>query len=177
MRRKDREITGAEEILGIVDKARILHLGLLDEGYPYVVPLHYGYEYADGRLVFYMHGAREGHKLDLIRKDPRVFVELECDVDLISGGDVPCSYGSSFASVMGRGRAELVDDEQEKLRGLGLLMEHQTGRRFTMDGRMASAVAVIRVVVPEFTAKARKKRRDEGQAHQDDAGRDRGGTV
>lgn len=56
MRRKDREITDIKEILDIVGKTQILHLGLFDEGYPYVVPLHYGYEYDDGKLIFYMHG-------------------------------------------------------------------------------------------------------------------------
>ncbi len=177
MRRKDREVTRTEEILGIVGKARILHLGLHDGDYPCVVPLHYGYEFLDGSLVFYMHSAKEGHKLDMIRNDPHVFVALECDVALIPGGDVPCSYGSAYASVMGRGLAELVDDEREKIRALSLLMENQTGKRFDIDGRMASAVAVIKVVVREFTAKARKNWQDEGEADKDGNGRNRGGTV
>ena len=41
MRRKDREITESNDILKIVDEAKILHLGLFDGDYPYVVPLHY----------------------------------------------------------------------------------------------------------------------------------------
>ena len=157
MRRKDREITDLKEILRIVGKAKILHLGLFDGDHSYVVPLHYGYEYADGSLVFYMHSAREGHKLDLILACPAVCVELECDVGLIPGGEVPCRYGSSFASVIGRGHAEILADEQEKIRALALLMKNQTGRDFDMDASMAAAVEVIKVTVPEFTAKARMK--------------------
>lgn len=45
MRRKDREITDINEILNMIDKTKILHLGLFDKGYPYIVPLHYGYVY------------------------------------------------------------------------------------------------------------------------------------
>ena len=45
MRRKDREITDIQQILNIIDKCNILRLGLFDKDYPYVVPLHYGYEY------------------------------------------------------------------------------------------------------------------------------------
>ena len=157
MRRKDREVTDTQEILRIVEQAKILHLGLADKGFPYVVPLYYGFEYAEGRLIFYIHSAREGHKLDLIRKDPRVCVELECDTELISGGDDPCRYGAAFASVIGQGTAEIVEEEQEKVRALQKLMKHQTGRDFEMDGSMAEKVAVIRITVPEFTAKARKK--------------------
>ena len=57
MRRKDREVTDINEILKIVDKAKILHLCLFDGEYPYIVPLHYGYEYKNGNLIFYMHCA------------------------------------------------------------------------------------------------------------------------
>ena len=59
-----------QQILNIVDKAKILRLGLFDKEYPYVVPLHYGYEYAESRLFFYMHSAKEGHKLAVLAIDP-----------------------------------------------------------------------------------------------------------
>ena len=155
MRRKDREVTDIQEILHIVDEAKILHLGLMDEGYPYIVPMHYGYEFADGTFVFYLHSAKEGHKLDLIQKDAHVCVELETNVELVSGGEVPCMYGAAFASVIGKGTAEFVEEEQEKIKALELLMKNQTGRAFEITGKIAESVAVIRVVVREFTAKRR----------------------
>ncbi len=155
MRRKEREVTDIDNILRIVDTAKILHLGMFDSGYPYVLPLHYGYEYTDKTLIFYLHSAREGHKLDLIRANPNVCVEMECDVELISGGETPCKYGAAFASVIGRGHAEVVKDVQEKIRGLSLLMKNQTARDFIINDQMASTVEVIKVVVSEFSAKSR----------------------
>lgn len=155
MRRKDREVTDIQEILHIVDEAKILHLGLMDGGYPYIVPMHYGYEFADGTFVFYLHSAKEGHKLNLIQKDAHVCVELETNVELVSGGEVPCMYGAAFASVIGKGTAEFVEEEQEKIKALELFMKNQTGRAFEITGKMAESVAVIRVVVREFTAKRR----------------------
>ena len=98
MRRKDREVTNIIEILQIIEKAKVLHLALFDADYPYIVPLHYGYEYTEGILIFYMHCAKEGHKLDLIRSNPNVCIEVESDVELISGGDVACKYGISLPS-------------------------------------------------------------------------------
>lgn len=157
LRRYDREITDLNEIEKILEKAEILHLGLLDEGYPYVVPLHYGYELVDGKLTFYMHGAKQGHKLDLIKKNPHVFVELECDVSQISGGDVPCKYGSSFASVMGRGNAEIVEDVSVKIQGLKDLMQNQTGKDFEITEKMTKIVSVIKVTMSDFTAKKRSR--------------------
>ena len=44
MRRKDREILDLDKIESIIAGARYMHLGMFDENYPYVVPLHYGYE-------------------------------------------------------------------------------------------------------------------------------------
>jgi len=154
MRRIDREITNINEILKIVNKAKILHLGFYDTEYPYIVPLHYGYEYKDGNLIFYMHAAKEGHKLDLIRRNQNVCIEVECDVELISGGDIPCKYGSAFASVIGKGYAEILEDEEEKIAGLKLLMMNQTGREFEFDERMANTVEILKVTVHSFTAKS-----------------------
>jgi len=157
MRRSDREVSDINRILNIVSKAKILHLGLFDAEYPYVVPLHYGFDYQNGALVFYMHSAKEGHKLDLIHAHANVCVELECDVELVSGGEEPCKYGSTFASVIGRGTAELVADEAEKIKGLQLLMENQTERVFEISPQMAASVEVIKVTVPSYTAKVRPK--------------------
>ena len=161
MRRKDREITDTASILQIVSRTKYLHLGLLDEAYPYVVPMHYGFEFneQDGSLVFYLHSAEEGHKLDLIALNPNVCIELECDAELISGGENPCKYGSSFASVIGRGQAEILTDPLEKLKGLRLLMLNQTGRDFTIDEEMVSSVTVLKVCVSDYTAKSRPKMR------------------
>ena len=157
MRRADRELTDVADIRRIVAEAKVLHLGLVDDGRPYVVPLHYGFDLTDDALTFYMHGAREGRKLDVIRANPTAFVELDCDVEQVSGGDVPCRYGSLYASVMGEG---VLEDADEKVRGLGLLMQNQTGRDFAVTPQMAAAASVIRVRVPmgAVTAKSRAKR-------------------
>ena len=157
MRRKDREVTDIKEILRIIDKAKVLRLGLFDGDYPYIVPLHYGYVFTDDTLIFYMHGAKEGHKIDLIQRDPHVCIELDCDIELVSGGDTACQYGSTFASVIGQGQIILVSDEAEKIKGLQLLMKNQTGRDFVITAQMAEAVAVMKVTIARFTAKERAR--------------------
>jgi len=157
MRRTDREVKDINEIRQILDEAKIMRLGLFDGDYPYVVPVHYGYELEDGILTFYAHGVKEGHKIDLINANPAACVELDCDVELIEAGDVACGYGSTFSSVIARGKVELVADADEKVHGLKVLMRHQTGREFEMNEKMAAAVAVLKFTSTDFTAKARKK--------------------
>ncbi len=155
MRRKDRQITEIESIRAILDKAKVLHLAMIDGARPYVVPMNYGYALADGRLTLYLHGAKEGRKLDVLQQNDRVAFVLETDVSPVSGGDIPCKYGEAYASVMGEGTAVLLDDPVQKIEALQILMKTQTGREFAFTPAMAESVAVIRVNVDSFTAKAR----------------------
>ncbi len=161
IRCKDRVVTDKNEIRQIVEKTKILHLGLFDGEYPYIVPLHYGTEYrdTDDTFVFYMHGAKEGHKLELIRKNPNCCIELENDIELVSGGKIACQYGSCYSSFIGRGRVSIVENEEEKVYALKQLMRHQTGMKFPIPPAMLSSVAVMKAEIPHYTAKARRKRK------------------
>ena len=49
MRRKDREITDIDKIETIIASARYMHLGMFDGEFPYIVPLHYGYQMEKGK--------------------------------------------------------------------------------------------------------------------------------
>lgn len=154
MRRKDRQITDIETIRAILDKAQVLHLAMIDGERPYVVPMNYGYVLADGRLTLYLHSAKEGRKLDVLSQNNAVAFVLETDVVPVSGGDIPCKYGAAYASVMGEGTAAILTDPAEKLAALSILMRTQTGRAFAFTTEMTASVAVIRVDVDSFTAKA-----------------------
>ena len=72
MKRKDREVKELSEICGILDQCTVCTISLptdeADNQIPYVLPLSFGYEITDGKPVFYFHCAREGRKIDLIRK-------------------------------------------------------------------------------------------------------------
>lgn len=41
MKRRDLEVIDIEEIKYILDNCKYLHLGLVDDGMPYVVPMNY----------------------------------------------------------------------------------------------------------------------------------------
>ena len=56
MRRREQEVTERKEIIHILDTGKVLHLGLVDQGKPYIVPMNYGYVFEEDKLVFYVHG-------------------------------------------------------------------------------------------------------------------------
>ena len=157
MRRREREITDPAEIDKILNTSQYLHLGLVDDGMPYVVPLNYGVvkDPADGHYIIYLHGAHEGRKLDIIRKNPNCCFTMECNVAPFEGR-MACQYGMVYECAMGFGKVTIVEDPQEKMDALVALMKTQTGKDdFQFDERMVSIVTVMRIDVEELTAKRR----------------------
>jgi nitroimidazol reductase NimA-like FMN-containing flavoprotein (pyridoxamine 5'-phosphate oxidase superfamily) len=155
MRRRDREVTDINDLLSIVEECRICHLGLIDDKGMYIVPLNYGYEYINQRLNLYFHSAHVGRKIDAIINNPNVCIEMDCDHRLIEG-EKACDYSFGFKSIIGNGKASIVSDYNEKLKGLSLLMKHETQREFEFDEKMINQVSVIKVEVTEFTGKYHK---------------------
>lgn len=155
MRRKDREVKDPEEIRTILEGCKVCRLGLLDEGAPYIVPMNAAWDFDGESLVFYFHCAKEGKKLEMIRKNPGVGFEMDREIALVEG-DMPCQYSYKFASIIGKGTAEIVEDEKEKAKVLTKFMKHQSGKDFDdfeKNPEIAGAVAVIRVTAKEYTCK------------------------
>ncbi|MDR0386546.1 MAG: pyridoxamine 5'-phosphate oxidase family protein [Treponema sp.] len=157
MRRKDREVTGIEDMLGIIRECKVCRLGMADDGVPYVVPLNFGYEYRDELLTLYFHGAREGKKIDILRKNNRVCFEMDTGHQL-TREETACAYGFNYASIIGLGTVEFLEEDAEKIRGLNLIMKHQTGedRNFEYGEAGLRAVAVYRLRAEAFTGKRRE---------------------
>ena len=154
MTKRELQITDPERIREILDTAKVLRLGLAVDNEPYIVPMNYGYTLEGEKLTFYLHSALRGKKLDMLRANPKVFVELDCDHRPFDGVK-PCQYGLSYSSLMARGTARIVEDAEEKMEAMTVLMKTQTGKDFSFDEKLVSIVAVIRIDVTEYTAKHR----------------------
>ena len=152
--KRELQVTDLNEIRGILDTAKVLHLGLAVDNEPYVVPMNYGYTFENEKLVIFLHSALRGKKLDMIRANPRVFFEIDCDIQPFEGVK-PCQYGTVYSSVMGRGTARIIEDVEEKKQAMVSLMKTQTGKDFTFEDQWVSIVAVIRIDVDQYTAKHR----------------------
>lgn len=154
MTRRERQVTDINEIIKILDKSKVVHLGMVDGDEPYVVPMNYGYTMEDDKLTLYLHGAKRGRKLDVMRANPKVFFEMCCDIVPFEG-EVACKYGITYASLMGRGIAEIVEDVEEKKFALSALMKTQTGKDFEFEDKMTTIVSIIKITALEYTAKHR----------------------
>ncbi len=154
MTRREFEVTDPIQIQHILDESKVLHLGLVDDGMPYIVPMNYGYRLEAGKLTLYLHSAAKGYKLDVIAKNPVCCFEMECGLEPFEG-KIACQYGVSYYSLMGRGTACIVQDADEKMEAMSILMKTQTGKDFEFNERLVSIVSVIRIDVSDYTAKHR----------------------
>ena len=68
MRRSDRELKDMADIVAIAKRETVCTVAFHDESCPYLIPLNYGAEVEEGKLVLYFHGAKEGTKIDKIRE-------------------------------------------------------------------------------------------------------------
>ena len=152
--RRELEITDIEKIRHILDTSLVTHVGMVDGDEPYVVPMNFGYIMDGDKLTIYLHGAKKGRKIDVLRANPKVFFEMECDLQPFEG-DVACRYGMAYSSLMGKGNAVIVEDVEEKKLALSAVMKTQTGKDFTFEEKMVSFVNIIRIDVTAYTAKCR----------------------
>lgn len=89
------------------------------EGYPYGVPLCFGYK----DRTLYFHTGLKGKKLETLRKNPRVCFEMDIAVEVKEAGGA-CKWGVTYQSVIGYGRIRTVQDPEEKRKGLDVIMFH-----------------------------------------------------
>lgn len=148
MRRQDKEIKGREEIEEVLSRAAICHLGLCDNGTPYVVPVNYGY--AAGCI--YIHSAKEGRKIEILHKNNLVSFTAYINEGL-KRSDLACNWGTEYRSVMGTGRAFLIDDRAEKEASLRIIMRHYTETGFSFDPQKIDRVTVIKIKIDSITGK------------------------
>jgi hypothetical protein len=150
MRRDDRAISLQEA----VDILRSGEYGVLSmmgvEGYPYGLPVNYVYE----NDVLYIHSAPEGHKLDAIRRDPKVSFVVVGKTTV-----QPDKFTVLYSSTIVFGRASEVEAAERREALMAFIRRYSSD--FLEKGtdyveRSADEAAVIRIDIDHISGKARK---------------------
>jgi nitroimidazol reductase NimA-like FMN-containing flavoprotein (pyridoxamine 5'-phosphate oxidase superfamily) len=148
MRKAAREVTDRHDIEDILARAEVLFLALHDEPAPYVIPLNFAF--ADGALWF--HGALEGTKLDLIRRNPAVGFSAVAGPGVVPA-PAACDFSARGSSVVGRGTARVCTDPAEHRRGLDALMRRHGMSAPDYRADSLARTRVVRIDVEEVRGK------------------------
>ena len=159
MRRQDREIKDEKLIDEIIGECDVCRIALSDDGAPYIVPLNFGFTYENGKRVFYFHGAKEGRKAHLIKKNGFAAFEADTRHELKKAeGDEACGCSYYYASVMGEGKIEYVEEKDAKIRGLDVLMRSYSKKQvFKYNEALLERVGVMRLEISEISCKSHEK--------------------
>lgn len=173
MRRKDREMD-REFGIEVIDKSKYGVLSMIAEGdEPYGLPLSI---VRDGEYL-YFHSAMDGRKVKTLVKNPNVSVvfvgeiripenyteeELRGIAEDRSKAALLISkvFTTEYESAVVKGRVELVEDEQEKIRAMRLICEKHTPTKmdyFDMAiGAGLKRTNIYRIEMEEIKAKRKK---------------------
>jgi len=106
MRRSPQALSKEEIIEVLKNETRGVLSVQGDDGYPYGVPINHFYDEETNRLYF--HGAKFGHRVDAIKRDPKVSYCV-FGQDIQKEGD----WAKYVKSVVIFGKAVLVEDIEE----------------------------------------------------------------
>ena len=148
MRKKEKEITDIKEIEQIIAGAEVCRIGFVDGDEPYIVPVSFGYE----SNAIYFHSAPEGRKVNLIKESGKVCFELDTDTEIVQS-DNACDWTTKYRSVMGTGRASLLADNEEKIRGLNVIMKHYSSTAFQFPPAKLDTMLVVRIDIESISGK------------------------
>ena len=148
MRRHEKEINDQAEIEEVINNSLVCRLAVADENRPYIVPVSFGYE----NMIFYFHGAKKGKKLDILKKNLRVCIELDTGAEIVRNSK-PCLFGMNYKSVIAFGNVSFIDEPKEKKQALNIIMKKYSGREFLFDEAMLKATEVFMVKIHEMTGK------------------------
>jgi hypothetical protein len=152
MRRKDRKVSEASDLEHIISESDVCRVAFADNNTPYIVTLNFGYSGGENPC-FYFHCAKEGRKLEMIRKNNFVCFELDTDHELYEGEN-GCDWGMKYSSVVGYGRISVVEGREARIAGLDCLMSHYSDRSdFTYDERIFGNTTLLKLEIEEMTGK------------------------
>lgn len=152
MRRDEREVTDIGAIYDILTRCDTMRVAMNGGDYPYVIPMTFGSELKDGKIILYFHSAGAGRKWEILNRDPRVCVEADIyyRVAKRENGDITAIY----ESVIGTGVAERLTEQADKIAAFRIMVAHykESGFPITSCKGLPNA-EVFRVVLTEVSGK------------------------
>ena len=140
-----------KDIESTILKAKVCRLGMVDGDQPYVVPLSFGYH----ENTLYFHTGKKGRKMAILKKNNRVCFEMEVGLEIVPA-DNPCKWNMRYKSVVGFGRAVILENPAEKIKALDVIVKHYGGALTSYDEKRVNGLAVIKVAIDCVTGKESK---------------------
>ena len=151
MKRTKQEITDQTLLNEILSSSEICRLGFVDKNRAYVLPFNYGYQ----DKCIYIHCAKEGKKIDLIKENNIVCFEIEHTAK-IERYEKACKWTTTYRSIVGYGKVEIIEDEKLKRKGLDIILKHNGADNtndLNYEKKQVDAMLVLKIEITELSGK------------------------
>ena len=152
MRKANREVKDRNEIIEIMKRCDVCRLGFNNGDYPYIVPLNFGLDADEEKIIIYFHSALEGTKVEIMKREMKATFEMDCNHELQYYEDRGyCTM--AYESVIGRGKIRILSEE-EKMEALKKLMaQYHKDKEAYFNPAAIPRTLVYCLEVEEMTAK------------------------
>lgn len=149
MRRSEKEITDFSVIKDVLENNSVCRLAMVDGAMPYIVPMYFGY--SDNAI--YLHSAKEGKKIDLLKINNNVCVEVTDSIEIISS-NMACNFSARYRSVICTGKANFITERVQLLDGLKTILDQCAEKRdWNIPDSALSGVCVLKIEIESFSGK------------------------
>ena len=153
MRKIEKQVSDPAMIDAIIGRADVIRIAMVKDNRPYLVPLNFGY---DGKS-FYIHSAKQGKKLDIIKENPNVWFELTGKHAIVPS-PYGCEWTCKYECVMGEGKAEILTDSQQKRHALDVIMEkYSPDKKYDYSDKSVDNVCMVKIDIENMIGKSDKE--------------------
>ena len=138
IRRKEKEITSKKDMLRILEEAKYVTIAMTDVDGPYLATLTHAYDKT--RNAIYFHCALEGRKVDILKRDNRVWGQALVDKGYVTG---KCDH--LYETVQFKGKVSFINFAGEKRHALEVMIRKNEKRPKAVIDRQVTDESVSHV--------------------------------
>jgi nitroimidazol reductase NimA-like FMN-containing flavoprotein (pyridoxamine 5'-phosphate oxidase superfamily) len=152
MNRKEREIRDQNELNELLRQGKYAVISMCRDNEPYIVTLNYGYD--KDKNALYFHTAQKGLKFAFIKYNSNV-----CATIIEDNGYIINDCDHKYRSVVFWGKMSVVEDLEEKKRGIEVLLNHLENdpkiirEKILRSEDKLQGAAILRLDIKELTGK------------------------
>jgi nitroimidazol reductase NimA-like FMN-containing flavoprotein (pyridoxamine 5'-phosphate oxidase superfamily) len=152
MRHPERELKNRETIIAMLKHSPVGRIATVNhKGFPVIKPVNFIYL----RQKIYIHSSTKGEKVEDIQRGSPVGFEVDDPIAYVTTSKAACQANSYYRSLIVKGRASFVKDQDKKMEILEKMMEkyQPEGGYGKFEEKVLRKTAVIEISVEEMTGK------------------------
>ncbi|GAB6947034.1 pyridoxamine 5'-phosphate oxidase family protein [Vulcanisaeta sp. JCM 16161] len=155
VRYSERASYDRDELIRLLNRNFICHVGFVDEGEPYIIPMLY----VNDDQYIYMHGSPDSRLIKIIGGGSPIVIAITEVRGIVLSSNL-CNNSINYESAIIYGRGFLIDDLNEKLRVFQLMINRlvpgRIGDTELPTTNELESVAVVRIKIEDFAIKRRE---------------------